>query len=65
MVLGDLRTFNMTTLTELIDGEASITRVSIEWELGITSGFEAGSESINAERSLSLAGATWVRRNDT
>lgn len=65
MVLNDLRAFNMTTLTEIIDGEASITRVSIEWELGITSGFEAGSEGINAERSLSLAGATWVRRNDT
>jgi prepilin-type N-terminal cleavage/methylation domain-containing protein len=64
LVLEDLRTFNLTTLTALIDEEVAITRVSIEWELGITSGQEAGSENINAERTMSLAGATWIRRND-
>lgn len=63
-VIQDLRTFNVNTLTETVGAVVYITRVSVEWELGITSGNEAGNETINAERTLSLAGATWVRRND-
>ncbi len=64
-VIEDLRTFVVTTVTSEIEGEVEITMVSIEWEVGITSGNEAGVEEINAERSLELAGATWIRRNDT
>jgi len=65
MVLNDLRSFDLTTLTDVIDGVTVITRVSVSWVLGITSGNEAGAETINAERTLTLGGATWVRRNDT
>ncbi|MDP7062351.1 MAG: prepilin-type N-terminal cleavage/methylation domain-containing protein [Planctomycetota bacterium] len=64
IVLQDLRSFSVNTVTETIDEENVITRVSVEWELGITAGNEAGVEGIHEERTLSLAGATWVRKND-
>jgi type II secretory pathway pseudopilin PulG len=63
-VIQDLRNFVVNTVTETVEGEVVITRVSVEWVLGITAGNEAGVETINAERTMSLAGATWVRRND-
>lgn len=63
-VIQDLRSFVLNTVTETVEAETYITRVSVEWVLGITAGNEAGAETINAERTMSLAGATWVRRND-
>lgn len=63
-VIQDLRSFTVNTVTETVGEETFIMRVSMEWELGITAGHEAGLETINQERTMSLAGATWVRRND-
>jgi len=63
-VLDDLRVFNITTETADIGGTTVITRATIEWVLGLKAGTEAGQIEMNQERTFSIAGSTWVRRND-
>jgi len=63
-VLDDLRVFNVVADTADINGVTVITRIKLEWVLGLTAGSEAGAPSMDAERTFELAGATWVRRND-
>ncbi|MGB0953363.1 MAG: PilW family protein [Planctomycetota bacterium] len=63
-ILEDLRAFNVVTDTADIGGTNVITRIKLEWVLGIDAGEEAGNVAIDAEREFELAGATWIRRND-
>lgn len=63
-ILEDLRGFNVVTDTADIGGTTVITRIKLEWVLGLDSGSEAGNVSLDAEREFELAGATWIRRND-
>jgi len=63
-MLDDLRLFNLTADTADINGITVITRVTLEWVLGLDAGSEAGQVDMNQERSFSIAGSTWVRRND-
>lgn len=62
--LEDLRVFNIVTETADLNGTTVITRIKLEWLLGLTAGAEAGAAGIDAERTFELAGATWIRRND-
>ncbi|MDA0666920.1 MAG: prepilin-type N-terminal cleavage/methylation domain-containing protein [Planctomycetota bacterium] len=64
-VLEDLRVFNIVTQTASINGITVITRIKLEWVLGLTAGAEAGAVGMDTERTFELAGATWIRRNDT
>jgi len=59
-ILDDLRVFNITTEVE----GGGITRVTIEWIMGLQAGPEAGQIEMNDERTFTVAGSTWVRRND-
>lgn len=63
-VLDDLRIFNVVTDTADINGITVITRIKLEWVLGLTAGAEAGAAGMDAERTFELAGATWIRKND-
>ncbi|MFK5956221.1 MAG: prepilin-type N-terminal cleavage/methylation domain-containing protein [Planctomycetota bacterium] len=63
-VLDDLRVFNVVTETADINGTNSITRIKLEWILGLDSGSETGAGTLDAARTFELAGATWIRRND-
>lgn len=63
-ILEDLRNFNVVTETAEIGGSTVITRIKLEWALGLDSGEEAGNLNVDAARTFELAGATWVRRND-
>lgn len=59
-VLDDLRVFNITKSEEA----GSITRVTIEWVMGLQAGPEAGQIGLNDERTFTVSGSTWIRRND-
>lgn len=63
-VLEDLRVFNLTTETADIGGTMVTTRLTVEWVLGLQAGSEAGQVAMNQERTFTVAGSTWVRRND-
>jgi len=63
-ILDDLRVFNVVTDTASIDGETVITRIKLEWVMGIESGSESGAVGVDESRTFELAGATWIRRND-
>lgn len=63
-VLEDVRAFTISTLTETIGEDTYITRVSMEWTVGLDAGMASGAEQMNAERTMTLAGSTWIRRND-
>ncbi|MHC4381174.1 MAG: prepilin-type N-terminal cleavage/methylation domain-containing protein [Planctomycetota bacterium] len=63
-VLTDLRVFNVVTETADFGSGPVITRLKMEWVLGIEAGMEAGDVAIDAERTFEVAGATWIRRND-
>ncbi|MGB0686257.1 MAG: PilW family protein [Planctomycetota bacterium] len=62
--LEDLRVFNLTTETADIGGAMVTTRLTVEWVLGLQAGSEAGQVSMNQERTFTVAGSTWIRRND-
>ncbi len=59
-VLSDLRVFNLTKE----EAGGVVTRVTIEWIMGLQAGPEAGQIEMNDERTFTVAGSTWVRRND-
>lgn len=63
-ILEDLRGFNVVTTNADIGGSTVITRIKLEWILGLDSGQEAGNVALDSEREFELAGATWIRRND-
>ena len=64
-LISDVRSFDVNTLTATIDGNVVVTRISISLEIGIDDGYSAGAANANAERTLQLAGSTWIRRNET
>lgn len=63
-ILDDLRVFNIVTDTADINGSTVVTRIKLEWVLGLTVGDESGAVGMDEERTFELAGATWIRRND-
>lgn len=63
-ILEDLRGFNVVTDEAEIGGSTVITRIKMEWILGLDTGEEAGNIALDAERTFEIAGATWIRRND-
>lgn len=63
-IITDLRVFNVVTDSADLGGGPVITRLKMEWVLGINAGQEAGDVGIDAERTFDIAGATWIRRND-
>ena len=63
-ILEDLRVFNVVTDSADFGAGPVITRIKLEWVMGIDSGNESGGVEIDAERTFDLAGATWIRRND-
>jgi|GEM_PF-2047184 type II secretory pathway pseudopilin PulG len=63
-LITDVRNFEVDTLTSIIDGEEVVTRIRFHLVIGLDDGFATGATSANSERTLELAGATWIRRND-
>ena len=63
-VISDVRSFDIDTLTTTIDGVEVISRISFHFIIGLDDGHATGAGNPNSERTLELAGATWIRRND-
>jgi hypothetical protein len=63
-VISDVRSFDVDTLTTTIDGVEVISRISFHFIIGLDDGHATGGGNPNSERTLELAGATWIRRND-
>ncbi len=64
VVLTDLRVFNLVKESKEINGATAITRVKVEWVMGLDAGELAGKVPMPEERTFEVAGATWIRRND-
>ena len=63
-VISDVRSFDVDTLTTTIGGVEVISRISFHFIIGLDDGHATGAGNPNSERTLELAGATWIRRND-
>ena len=64
ILLEDVRTYTVTQETAVIGGETVVTRLTLDWVMGLDSGEEAGAEGADGERTLELAGSTLIRIND-
>jgi len=63
-VITDVRSFDVTTLTDIIDDDEVVTRIRFHFIIGLDDGFSSGATNPNSERTLELGGVTWIRRND-
>lgn len=63
-LLEGVTAFDVTTQTVSVNGVNVITEVTLNWEMRLDAGEEAGAEGVNQERTLQLAGSTLVRVHD-
>jgi type II secretory pathway pseudopilin PulG len=64
ILLDDVREFEITQETEDIGGDILVTRLTLDWVMGLDEGAEAGAAGVSDERTLELAGSTLIRIND-
>ena len=62
-VILDVRNLNVETLTAIKDGVEVISRISFHFIIGLDDGNATGAGNPNSERTLELAGVTWIQRN--
>lgn len=64
-VIEELRSFEIDTEEVDLGSGPVISRITLAWSLGLSTGSEAGNVGLNNERTYEISGATWIRRNDS
>ncbi|MDP6963611.1 MAG: hypothetical protein QGF46_05530 [Planctomycetota bacterium] len=55
---------SIATLSEIINGESEITRITFNLTVSLDASAIGGMTTANPDRKLELGGATWIRRHD-